>query len=167
MFPSHDRGGVDSVTIASNDVEKFLFKGKVIEPQKLIREVKLPVTDSVKTPTNPGYTGLLVDGVEILNYKSKDFVYYGILESINVIKGGENFDVINPPVIGINDNVGSGATAVSAIKGSLKEIKILDSGFDYIEEPVIKISGGNGRDAAAVAKLNTVPHELLINVDGS
>ena len=23
----------------------------------------------------PGYTGILVDGVEILNYKSKDFVY--------------------------------------------------------------------------------------------
>ena len=37
---------------------------------------------------------------------------------------GKPFDVVNPPVIGINDNVGSGATAVSAIKGSLKEIKV-------------------------------------------
>ena len=159
-------GGVDTVTITSNDVEKYSFQGKVIEPQKLIREVKSPIADSVKTSTNPGYTGLLVDGVEVLNYKSKDFVYYGILESVNVIKGGENFDVINPPIVAINDNVGSGATAVSAIRGSLKEIKVLNSGFDYVEEPVIKISGGNGRDAAAAAKLNIVPHELLINGDG-
>ena len=28
-----------------------------------------------KLITNPGYTGILVDGVEVLNYKSKDFVY--------------------------------------------------------------------------------------------
>ena len=159
-------GGVDTVTIVSNDVEKYAFQGKVIEPQKLIREVKSPVADSVKTSTNPGYTGLLIDGVEVLNYKSKDFVYYGNLESINVIKGGDNFDVFNPPIVAINDNVGSGATAVCAIKGSLKEIKVLNSGFDYVEEPIIKISGGNGTGANAAPKLNKVSHELLINGDG-
>ena len=48
----------------------------------------------------------------------------------------------------------------------LKEIRILDSGFDYVEEPIIKITGGNGTGANAVAKLNNVPHELIINGDG-
>ena len=159
-------GGVDSVTIAFNDIEKYEFHDKVIEPQKLVRQVSLPINDSEKVETKPGYTGLLVDGVEILNYKSKDFVYFGILESVNVIKGGEGFDIINPPVIAINDAVGSGATATAAVRGSLQEIRILDSGFDYIEEPIIKITGGNGTGANAVAKLNTVPHELIINGDG-
>ena len=74
-----------------------------------------------KRITNPGYTGILVDGVEVLNYKSKDFVHHGILENINVIKGGENYDIINPPIVAINDSVGSGATAVSAVVGSLKK----------------------------------------------
>ena len=34
-------GGVDNVTIASNDIEKYEFNSKTIEPQKLIREVSL------------------------------------------------------------------------------------------------------------------------------
>ena len=108
----------------------------------------------------------MVDGVEVLNYKSKDFVYHGKLESVNVVKGGENFDIINPPVVAIDDVVGSGATAKAAVRGSLKEIRILDSGFDYVEEPIIKITGGNGRGANAVGKLNSVQHELIINGDG-
>ena len=61
---------------------------------------------------------------------------------MNVVKGGENFDIINPPVVAINDSIGSGATAVAAVRGSLQDIKIIDSGFDYVEEPIIKISGG-------------------------
>ena len=65
-----------------------------------------------------------------------------------------DFDIINPPIIAINDAVGSGATATAAVRGSLKEIRILDSGFDYVEEPIIKITGGNGRGAKAAAKLN-------------
>ena len=125
-----------------------------------------PVNDSKKVETKPGYTGIFVDGVEILNYKSKDFVYFGILESVDVVKGGEKFDVINPPIIAIDDAVGSGATATAAVRGSLQEIRILDSGFDYIEEPIIKITGGNGTGANAAAKLNNVPHELIINGDG-
>ena len=159
-------GGVDNVTISSNDIEKYEFNGKVIQPQKLVREVSLPLDSDEKIETNPGYTGIFVDGVELLNYKSKEFVYNGILENINIIKGGQNYDIINPPVIAINDSVGSGATAVAAVRGSLQEIRILDSGFDYIEEPIIKITGGNGTGAKATAKLNVVPHELIINGDG-
>ena len=51
------------------------------------------------------------------------------------------------------------------VRGSLQEIRILDSGFDYIEEPIIKITGGNGR-CKRCSKLNNVPHELIINGDG-
>ena len=159
-------GGVDSVTITSNDIEKYDFNGKVIQPQKLAREISLPIESNEKESTTPGYTGILVDGVEVLNYKSKDFVYHGALENINVIKGGENYDVVNPPVVAINDSVGSGATAVAAVSGSLQDIRIIDSGFDYVEEPIIKITGGNGSGAKAAAKLNTVKHEILINGDG-
>ena len=66
----------------------------------------------------------------------------------------------------MNDAVGSGATASVSVRGSLKDIRILDSGFDYVEVPIIKITGGNGSGASAIAKLNNVPHELIINGDG-
>ena len=159
-------GGVDNVTISSNDIEKFYFNGKKIRPQKLIREILTPVKDGKKHETSPGYTGILVDGVEVLNYKSKDFVHYGELKSINIVDGGEKYDIINPPVLSIEDTVGSGATGVCAVRGTLEDIRILDSGFDYIEEPIIKITGGNGLGANAVAKLNAKPHEVIFNGDG-
>ena len=158
--------GVDNVTIASNDIEKFAFNNKLIEPQKLFREIATPINDGKTYKTNPGYTGILIDGVEILNYKSKNIVYHGTLDDINILNGGDDYDVINPPVLSITDNVGSGATGTCAVKGSFKEIRILDSGFDYIEQPIIKITGGNGVNANAVAKLNSIPHESIFNANG-
>ena len=38
---------------------------------------------------------MLVNGVEVINYKSEDKVYYGPLESVRVFNGGTNFDVVN------------------------------------------------------------------------
>ena len=157
---------VDTVTITSNDIEKYELHGKKIESQKLFREVTTPINDGVKHVTNPGYTGLLVNGVEVLNYKSKNAVYYGNLNEIDVVKGGDDYDVINPPLLSVTDSVGSGATGTCSVKGVFKDIKILDSGFDYIEQPVVKITGGNGSGANAVAKLNAVPHESIFNADG-
>ena len=69
--------GVDTVTITSNDIEKMNFMVKIIEPQKLFREISQPINDGEKHETHPGYSGLLINGVEILNYKSKNSVYYG------------------------------------------------------------------------------------------
>ena len=56
---------------------------------------------------------ILVNGVEILNYKSKNIVYHGNLNDISILDGGDDYDVINPPVLSITDNVGSGATGAS------------------------------------------------------
>ena len=84
----------------------------------------------------------------------------------SVVKGGDDYDVINPPLLSVTDSVGSGATGTCSVKGVFKDIKILDSGFDYIEQPVVKITGGNGSGANAVAKLNAVPHESIFNADG-
>ena len=157
---------VDTVTITSNDIEKYEFTGKVIESQKLFREVSTPISDGHVHKTTPGFTGVLINGVEVLNYKSKNVVYHGTLDSIDILSAGEEYDVINPPLLSITDNVGSGATGTCSVKGSFKEIRILDSGFDYIEQPVIKITGGNGVNANAAAKLNTVQHEVIFNADG-
>ena len=159
-------GGVDNVTIVNNIVEKYEFYNKRIESQKLLRKIDPVTHDGKFTTTMPGYTGILVDGVEILNYKSTDFVYYGNIDSIDVVKGGKNYDVINPPKVAITDSVGTGATGTASVKGNFKEIRLLKSGFDYLDVPIVKITGGNGSGAVAEAKLVTVPHQRTFDSTG-
>lgn len=104
--------------------------------------------------------------MEILNYKSNDVVYYGGLNKIDVLDGGQDYDVINPPVLEITDSVGVGATGTCAVSGSLKEMQIIDGGFDYLETPTIIISGGNGKNATAAAKLKKVKSIVYFNANG-
>ncbi len=159
-------GGVDNVTVVNNIVEKYEFYNKRIESQKLLRKIDPVTHDGKFTTTMPGYTGILVDGVEILNYKSTNFVYYGNIDSVDVVKGGKNYDVINPPKIAITDSVGTGATGTASVKGNFKEIRLLKSGFDYLDVPIVKITGGNGIGAVAKAKLVTVPHQRTFDSTG-
>ena len=161
------------VTINSNTIEKYNFKNKSIKPQKLLREVANPVNDGVKHPTTSGYNGILINGVEVLNYKSKNFVYYGRINSIDVVSGGKNYDVVNPPVLELKDEndagtiIGTGATGFLAVNGQFDEVRVLDPGFDYLDVPKVKISGGNPtRNAVAEAKLSVVPHEVTFNSTG-
>ena len=157
---------IDYVTIDNNTVEKYYFHDRKVEPQKLLRKIGKPIYDGKVYETPIGYTGILVNGVEILNYKPTDAVYAGQLDSVEVTKGGENFDVINPPVLSIIDSVGTGATGVVAVEGDFKEIKVLDPGFDYIETPIVKITGGGGEGATGIAKLVTKEHIVTFDATG-
>jgi hypothetical protein len=155
---------VDSpVTINSNKLEYYKFKSKILQSQNLFREISLPINDGAEYPTEPGFTGILINGVEILNYKSRDVVYYGPLNEIEVTAPGTNYDVINPPILSISDPVGSGATAYCSIRGSLNQIRVVDPGFDYVEIPSIRITGGNGAGAKAYAGMKLVDHQSTFN----
>jgi hypothetical protein len=155
---------VDSrVTINSNKLEYYKFKSKTLQSQNLFREISSPVNDGAEYPTEPGFTGILINGVEVLNYKSRDVVYYGSLDEIEVTSPGVNYDIINPPILSIIDPVGSGASAYCAVRGSLSEIRIVDSGFDYAEIPSIRITGGNGVGAKAYTSMKLVDHQSTFN----
>ena len=129
----------------------------------MIRKIQNPITSSLKSETKPGQTGILINGVEVLNYKSNDSVFYGPLEEIAVVSGGNDYDVINPPVLTVTDSVGSGCSAFCAVKGDLNRIEILDGGFDYMDDPIITITGGNGRGAKANPNLSSVEHSVEFN----
>jgi hypothetical protein len=155
---------VDSpVTVTSNKFEYYKFKSKTLKSQNLFREIFTPINDGAEYPTESGFTGILINGVEILNYKSRDVVYYGELNQIEISAGGTEYDIINPPVLSIIDPVGSGATGFCAIKGSLKQIRIVDPGFDYAETPIIKITGGNGIGAKAYAGMKLIDHQATFS----
>ena len=150
-------------TITNNTFEKYDFHNKIIQPQKLFREFDMPVYDGKRYPTKIGYNGLLINGTEVLSYKSKDLVYYGDIKSIDCVGGGRYYDVINPPELAINDGIGVGATGFVATRGKFQEIRVLEPGFDYVETPTVSISGGNGEGAKAECKLVTVPHSVVFN----
>ena len=38
---------------------------------------------------------MLINGVEIKNYKSDDKIFFGPLENVKILNGGSNYDVIN------------------------------------------------------------------------
>ena len=143
-----------------NRIEPFTFNEETLQSQKLVRSINPPVNTGTVYETTPGSTGILVNGVEILNYKSYDKVYYGKLESIDVLAPGRDYDVINPPITKITDSVGTGATGFVAVSGSLKEIRIIDPGFGYQSKPTISITGGNGEGADVSINMQEVVHSV-------
>ena len=149
-----------SPTVTDNILEPYEINGKILEPQKIYREISTPIETYNPEETKVGPTGVLVNGVEILNYKSDDLIYHGNIENIEVTAEGDGFDVINPPQLSIVDAVGTGATGFLAVSGSLREIQIVDRGFDYIENPTVSITGGNGRNAKAIASLKLIDHKV-------
>ena len=164
----------DNTVVENNKIELFDLAQKTLNTQKLLREISPPISDGNTYQTNAGFTGILVNGVEILNYKSTDKIYYGQLENVRVTSSGSGYDIINPPVLDIVDELpeevgvgGTGARGFCAVSGSLQEIRIVDPGFDYVDTPIIKITGGNGTGARASANMKLINHESVFNSENS
>jgi len=158
---------IGSTTVSNNkfiisDYTYTNFETRTLEPQKIIRKISSPENALVKESTTTGNTGVFINGVEVLNYKSKDVVYFGPVEKINVLDGGTDYDIINPPILNVTDQVGSGASVYCSVIGQLDRIEILDPGFDYLDTPTIKITGGNGVNALAKPNLIQFDHSVVV-----
>ena len=58
--------------VTSNTIIPSDFHNKILQHQNLIRQFKEPSKKSGIYETEPGKTGMLINGVEILNYKSQE-----------------------------------------------------------------------------------------------
>ena len=154
-----------STPVTNNKFDLYDFRKRTLETQKLYRKISEPIAADSISATSPGFTGILVNGVEILNYKSKDVVKYGEIKKVDVLNGGDGYDVINPPVLKINDSVGVGATGTISVSGVLEEIRLIDPGFDYQETPRVTITGGNGKGAEASVSLKSTEHKISFKSD--
>ncbi|MGA1046557.1 MAG: YHYH protein, partial [Minisyncoccia bacterium] len=121
-------------------------KEEVLSPQKILRKFPLSVNngDGKSDETPPGATGILVNGVEIFNYKTINKIYYGPLEKVNVLNGGKNYDVINPPLLTLSTGDG---LVQSCINGSVEKIYVTPQNFDTDVIVSIALTGGNGSGA--------------------
>ena len=156
---------LSTTTVSDSKVEPYVFNNKTLKSQKLLRKFSEPIDDGSINKTEPGFTGMFINGVELLNYKSKDVVRYGKIEDIEILDSGKNIDVINVPNLIIKDSVGSGATGYAAVSGSFDEIRVVNSGFDYAEPPILKISGGNGSGALGQVNMKSINHNVEFFAD--
>ena len=62
------------------------IKEQEIASQKLFKKFPLnsSLSNSTSVLTSPGTTGMLINGVEIRNYKSNDKIFFGPLQSISL-----------------------------------------------------------------------------------
>ena len=151
--------------VSDSKLQLEKFNNRDIDAQKLIRKIVPAVSNNVKEETKPGSLGVLVNGVQILNYKSRDTLFYGDITKSIVAAPGDGYDVINPPVVYVNDSVGTGATIRANVIGNLKRINLIEQGFNYTEIPSISISGGNG--VGAVAEANLLPYTYKASFNAS
>jgi hypothetical protein len=161
-----------SANVTNNSLQLASLANKKLQPQKIIKTIPLyqntnEFKDQEYYKTKPGKLGIFVNGVEILNYKSKDNIFYGNIEKINVLNSGNDYDVINPPILLVTDSIGYGCSSHCSVIGGLSRIDIVDPGFDYIETPQIIISGGNGSEAIAEASLVSFTHSSYFTPQNS
>ena len=87
---------------------------------------------------------MLINGVQISNYKSNDKIYFGPLSSTSVLSGGSNFDVLNEPKFTVSTGTGTTALVQPVINGSVKKVFVDPQEFDINEVVSIGVTGGNG-----------------------
>ena len=153
-------------SVSDNIFTYFSFYNKSIAPQGIYRKIIEPIREAGQFKTLPGYNGMFLNGVELLNYKSDDTIFYGPIKNLIVTSGGSGYDVVNPPKLTIRDNVGTGATGIVAVEGLLERIDIVDQGFDFLGSPTISITGGNPiRPAKAETSLIDIVYSVNINTE--
>ena len=142
-------------------------KDSEISPQKLLR--KIPLEKNIRLGsgqlTPPGKTGILINGVEINNYKSTDVMYFGPIQDVNILSGGKNYDVINPPIISVSDGIGTNAKIQPVTSGKFEKVYVDTQDYNIDKIASIDISGGNGRGAVIEPVLVSKPRNVLFNSD--
>jgi hypothetical protein len=135
------------LSLGSHNFTLRTQKEKILSPQKILRKFPLSVDigDGESDETPIGSIGMLINGVEIFGYKSDNKIYYGPLEKINILNGGQSYDVINPPSLQIT--TGS-AKVLPVVSGSLEKIYIDPQEFDIDIIVSVALTGGNGRGAS-------------------
>ena len=135
-----------SLTSGTHNFTLNSQKESIISPQKVLRKFPLNVNiaDGESDSTPVSFVGMMVNGVEISGYKTNEKVYYGPLESVQVLNGGTGFDVINPPLLTPSSG---GALLQPVVRGSFEKIYVSPQDFDINAIVSIAVTGGNGEGA--------------------
>jgi len=141
-------------------------RNKKIGAQKLLK--KFPLNTNLKngkgTKTNPGTTGMLVNGVEITNYKSDNKIFYGPIENVKIFNTGSGYDALNPPNLSVS-SPGTGTTALvhPVINGTVTDVLVDPQNFDIDKVISVTIAGGNGEGAILAPAIGKRKREIFFD----
>ena len=117
-----------------------------LHSDRVLRKIPLSqnlfVSSKHETPVND--IGILIDGVQIHSPISDDNIFFGPLEDVDVLNGGQGYDVINPPIISVETGGGTTALVEPIISGSVEKVFVDPQDFDIQEINSISLTGGNG-----------------------
>ena len=133
---------------------KSIFPGRALKRYVLKQDLTLgKETRTTSERTLSGNTGMLINGVEVRNYKSDNYIYYGPVQSLDVVNDGEGYDVMNPPKLVIEDSSTGVNTAFGrvSVSGEIVDVDIDPVEFEINKVVSVDIFGGNGKGAKAQA----------------
>ena len=155
-------------TTSTTDVHRFVLKrhsSRILDADKILRKFPLSqnlfVTSKQETPTND--IGMLINGVQIRSPISDNQIFFGSLESIDLLNAGSDYDVLKPPIIGIETSSGVGAAAEPIVRGTVKDVFVDPQEFDIDAVTNISLTGGNGSGCLLEPVLGTRNRELLFD----
>ena len=135
-----------------------------IASQKLLKKFPLNpnLTNAKSVVTTPGTTGMLINGVEIRNYKSNDKIFFGPLDKVSLLNGGSNYDLLKPPTIELSAPVTGSTNALirPVITGSVKDVQVDPQDFDIKRVISVTIEGGNGNGSVLEPLLSERRREI-------
>ena len=155
-------------TTSTSDVHKFVLKrhaSRTLEADKILR--KFPLSQNLFVPSAQEIPttdiGILINGVQIRSPISDNQIYFGSLESVDLLNSGSGYDVLNPPIIGIETSSGVGAAAEPIVQGTVKQVFVDPQEFDIDSIQSISLTGGNGSGCVLQPILGERNRELLFD----
>ena len=130
-----------------------IFETKLINQNNFKRIYKTPKL-ATEHKDIVGPIGVALNGVEFHSPISEDSIFYGQIDTVNILNSGSGYDIVNSPEIGIaNTNGSGGASFVGQFTGKVEDIIVTAPGFNFKDTPTVKITGGNGTEALAEARM--------------
>jgi len=140
----------NSLTASNHKFTLSRLFSKEIVPSLSLRKFPLETSkntrDKIKTIPNTT-VATLINGIEVSTYKDADRVFYGPIQKLDILDQGENYDVVNPPQIQIDNPIGIGGTTclvTPIISGSVESILLDVKNVPIRKVSSVSISGGNG-----------------------
>ena len=130
-----------------------LYENEKLQNQENFKRIYKNPKISTENTNIKGAIGVSLNGIEYHSPISKDSLYYGQINEIEILNSGNDYDVVNPPTLSIVDLSGNSCVGYGNFSGSISDIVINNKGFDYTTTPSVTISGGNGSGARCEAKM--------------
>lgn len=155
-------GKLDNIILASSPIY-----GNEFSSTKSLKKIpKVPQFEKFKVETEPGPIGIFANGVELQNYKSFDKIYFGQIETIDVLNGGVDYSLTNPPRFRIFNNINDEDTEtflIPEMEGSLVKLNVINAGYNYEGTPTVTVTGGNRKDVPTTVKMRSIFKDLEFN----